>query len=156
MILFALLIVLAGVLIKFEINRRRLSYSLRNISGLKEYPFLGNVLSLKEFSIENFEACTQKIFPASVTKFFIFDQLALIVQDPIVLEEILMSSVFSKRPFNFAFLEAESSLFTTNCKKPKLSFLTKKKLKNTILQIIIGNHFVNKLIQHLANVQYNN
>lgn len=105
------------VLAKIERNRQRLSKRFKHIPGPKEYPFIGNILSIKLNDVSDFENILNSLCVAPICKITFGGSLILCVAEPAQLQRILSGREFLEKPFYFEFFKLKYGLFTAKCKK---------------------------------------
>lgn len=107
------------VLAKIERNRQRLSKRFKHIPGPKEYPFIGNILSIKINNVTDFENIVNSVCIAPICKITVGGKLILAIQDPVYVQRILTGKEFLEKPFYFDFFNLKYGLFSAKCEKKK-------------------------------------
>lgn len=105
------------VLAKIETNRQRLSKRFKHIPGPKEYPFIGNILSIKINDVSDFENILNSMCVAPISKITFGGSLILIVGAPAQAQRILSGKEFLEKPFYFDFFKLKYGLFSAKCKE---------------------------------------
>lgn len=86
-----------------------------HIPGPKEFPLVGNLFALKRDELGDFDKFSETFSCAPISKFVIFNQVFITINDPSIVQQIFTSPYFHKRPSMLKFFEMESALFTSQC-----------------------------------------
>lgn len=111
-----LFVIIAFVVTWVELKRRKLSLKYRHIPGIKEYPIIGNIYTIRPNDITDIDILTTTCQVAPVSKVFITCKMYLLASDPQVVQEILTSKVCSDRPFLMKFFTFDYGLIPAECK----------------------------------------
>uniref|UniRef100_A0A336LPP6 CSON015599 protein n=1 Tax=Culicoides sonorensis TaxID=179676 RepID=A0A336LPP6_CULSO len=100
------------VLFKIERNRLRISNRFKHIPGPKEYPFIGNILSIKINDVTDFSQILDSVCVAPIFKITFAGNLILGVSDPSTVQRILSGKEFLEKPYYFEFFKMKYGLIS--------------------------------------------
>ncbi|XP_063709174.1 cytochrome P450 4C1-like [Culicoides brevitarsis] len=100
-------------IINYELKRQQKLKLFKHIPGPKDYPIVGNLFTLRPDQCSDLEKLADVFNIAPICKFIFFNQVYISTSDPIVIQNILTSPHFHKRPAFVKFFEMENALFTT-------------------------------------------
>lgn len=103
------------VLAKIEWNRQRITRRFKHIPGPRDYPIIGNILSINISDGTNFERLVNKVCIAPVSKITFGGKLVFIITDPEVSKTILMKKEFLEKPYHFEFMQLKYGLISAKC-----------------------------------------
>uniref|UniRef100_A0A336LKH4 CSON009731 protein n=1 Tax=Culicoides sonorensis TaxID=179676 RepID=A0A336LKH4_CULSO len=100
-------------LLDIELKRLNFNKKFKHIRSPKEYPIIGNSFSIKLKQSQDFIGVSKEIGAHLLNKFTIFGNPVFVVNDPNVVQKILLSPIFHKRSTTLRFFEMESALFSS-------------------------------------------
>lgn len=134
MLFFVLILIIVFLfLLNIELKRLKFHKQFEHIHSLEEYPVIGNLPFLKLKKGSDFIQLAQRLGSKPITKFTAIGSSLFVINDPVMLQKVLLSPVFYKRSKCMRYFEMENALFTTKyenwkpIRKPlNVAFTTKR------------------------------
>ncbi|XP_063709173.1 probable cytochrome P450 313a4 [Culicoides brevitarsis] len=112
-VVISLAIIFLLFIINYELKRQQKLKLFKHIPGPKEYPIVGNLFSIRRDQCSDIEKLADVFNIAPMSKFIFFNQVYISISDPTIIQHVLTSPQFHKRPAILKFFEMENALFTT-------------------------------------------
>lgn len=100
-------------LLNIEMKRLKFNQQFKHVHSPKEYPVIGNSFALKLKQSNDFIRLTKEIGSKPLNKFTTFGNAIFVINDPNVIQKVLLSPVFHKRSTTLRFFELENALFSS-------------------------------------------
>lgn len=131
-------------------KRLQFNKKFRHVHSPREYPVIGSSFSLKLKQSSDFIELTREIGSKPLNKFTTFGNSVFVINDPNVIQKVLLSPVFHKRSDTLRFFELENALFSSKyenwkpIRKPMNVAFTRKRVSQMLPKI---NKHINVLCE---------
>lgn len=156
LLIIVTLLVTFFYLLDIELKRLKFNKKFAHIYSPHEWPVIGNGFYMKFKRSSDFIALTKEISSKMLNKFTTFGNTVFVINDPNVIQKVLLSPVFYKRSRSLRFFELENGLFTSQyehwkpIRKPMNVAFTKKRVSKMLPKI---NKHIDMLCEKFVSLQ---